>query len=174
MIGFGWGAGPVNPTQKMTDVLVSASIIPFDPRRESAEGAFPRGVPIPAGPILLNRFRHAHGWSFKRPDGTAPEVHIGPVLSGEWLVDNLKRKRELLEWFPSAVGGEMEGTGVSSAAARFENLKEWIVVKSICDWADGSKNKLHQPLAAATAASFCHHVLSNPYALASLINASRS
>lgn len=173
MIGFAWGAGPQGPNQKMTDVLVSASIIPFDPRRESIDGAIPRGVPIPAGPVLLNRFRHAHGWSFKRPDLTAPDVHIGPVVSGEWLVDSLRRKRELLEWFPAAIGGEMEGTGISSAAARFENMKEWIIVKAICDWADGSKTKLQQPLAAATAASFCHHVLSNSYALASLVRVGR-
>jgi len=33
-------------------------------------------------------------------------------------------------------------------------------VKAICDWADGKKQKKHQPLAAAAAVSLVHHVLS--------------
>jgi len=90
-------------------------------------------------------------------------LHKGAVLSGEELIDNAARKAELLQRFPEAIGGEMEGTGLS--AASFYERRPWILIKAICDWADGVKNSYHQPLAAAAAASLVHHVLSDPDAL---------
>jgi nucleoside phosphorylase len=54
----------------------------------------------------------------------------------------------------------MEGVGLAAAATR-ENLP-WILVKAICDWADGKKHGKHQPLAAAAAVSLVHQVLSQP------------
>ena len=47
---------------------------------------------------------------------------------------------------PEAIGGEMEGVGLSAAAIR--SRVPWILAKSICDWADGQKHKSYQPLAA--------------------------
>jgi hypothetical protein len=45
-------------------------------------------------------------------------------------------------------------------AAAIRDSVPCILVKAICDWADGKKNKKHQPLAAAAALSLVHHVLS--------------
>jgi hypothetical protein len=36
---------------------------------------------------------------------------------------------------------------------------DWILVKAICDWANGNKNDKAQPLAARNAAQFVLHVL---------------
>jgi nucleoside phosphorylase len=85
------------------------------------------------------------------------------MLSGEKLVDDLKRKIALLQRFPLATGGDMEGAGLSAASA-YQRMP-WIVVKGISDWADGTKRDRYQPLAAAAAASLAHHVLSRPSAL---------
>ncbi len=52
----------------------------------------------------------------------------------------------------------MEGIGFCSAANSLQ--KPWILIKAICDWADGKKNDKHQPLAAAAAVSLVHYVLS--------------
>ncbi len=82
------------------------------------------------------------------------------------MVDNLAFKRQLFQAHPQAIGGEMEGAGVCSAAGRAR--VPWILVKSICDWGDGKKQDRYQQLAAAAAASLVHHVLSQKNVLDSL------
>ena len=85
------------------------------------------------------------------------------MLSGEKLIDNSKFKSVLLRQYPNAIGGEMEGTGLWAAAERAR--KPWIIVKGVCDWADGQKNDSYQTMAAAAAVSLCWHVFSDPHAL---------
>lgn len=53
------------------------------------------------------------------------------------------------------------GVYVATAGERLE----WILVKGVCDWADGTKNDEYQEMAAASAASLVRHVLADPYAL---------
>jgi nucleoside phosphorylase len=100
---------------------------------------------------LLDRFRSGdNDWQY------AP-THFGLVLSGEKLVDDLTFREWLLKIEPEAIGGEMEGAGLYAAA---RNAKvDWILVKAICDWADGTKNDDAQQLAARNAAQFVLHVL---------------
>jgi nucleoside phosphorylase len=57
----------------------------------------------------------------------------------------------------------MEGAGLWAAATVAK--VEWILVKAICDWGDGTKHKRDQPLAAAAAVSLVHHVLADNTAL---------
>jgi len=47
-------------------------------------------------------------------------------------------------------------------------VNEWIVVKSICDWADGNKEKKYQAHSARAAVSLVQHVLSNEQRVAAL------
>lgn len=77
-------------------------------------------------------------------------MHFGLVLSGEKLIDSLAYKKRLLALEPEAVGGEMEGAGLYAAAN--DAGVDWILVKAICDWADGTKNSAAQPQAARNAA----------------------
>jgi nucleoside phosphorylase len=63
----------------------------------------------------------------------------------------------LLKIEPEAIGGEMEGAGLYAAAR--DAKVDWILVKAICDWADGTKNNDAQPQAARNAAQFVLHVL---------------
>jgi len=51
----------------------------------------------------------------------------------------------------------MEGVGLAASAER--ERQEWILVKAICDWADGQKTDEHQEFAAASAVSFVQHLL---------------
>jgi len=57
----------------------------------------------------------------------------------------------------------MEGAGVY--AASFRAKTEWILVKGVCDWADGRKHDGFQEMAAAASTSLAHFVLSDPNAL---------
>jgi nucleoside phosphorylase len=147
------------------DVLVAQHIIPYEAQRQGAEVEFRNPVP-PASGALLNRFRNVLKWSFQRPDGMTCKVHYGAILSGEKLIDDKSFKQSLLEQYPTAIGGEMEGAGLWASADR--NRKEWLVVKGVCDWADGEKNDDYQELAAAASISLCEEVFQNPHALAGL------
>lgn len=114
----------------------------------------------PSDSSLRNRFENALDWSFESANNSLSRIHVGPVLSGEKLIDDPDFKRKLLDDFPQAIGGEMEGTGLCAASNRLR--KPWCLAKGICDWADGNKGDLFQPSAAAAAASLAHHVLSEP------------
>ena len=145
------------------DVLVADRVINYEPQRIGDEKTVNRGQFASGSPALVGRFRNALDWRFDRPDGTQCRFHIGPVLSGEKLVDNEEFKRTLLDAHPTAIGGEMEGTGLWSAAEA--KRAHWILVKGVCDWADGHKHDDLQEMAAASACSLCHHVFSDARAL---------
>jgi len=82
------------------------------------------------------------------------------MLSGEKLIDNVDYRDRLRSLGDQIEGGEMEGAGLYSAAA--ERKVEWIIVKAICDWADGNKRRnktRRQTIAAEQAVGFVLHAL---------------
>jgi len=161
MVGIAFGRDPQR--QKVGDVLVADEIIPYETQRVGRDETVSRAKRTQVGPILLNRFRNAQNWTFRSPAGLPCNVHFGPVLSGEKLVDNTEFKERLFDEYPTAIGGEMEGAGLL-AAGEIRKV-EWILVKAICDWADGQKGKEHQPFAAAAAADLVVTVLNEPTVL---------
>ncbi|WP_165227599.1 5'-methylthioadenosine/S-adenosylhomocysteine nucleosidase family protein [Aquisphaera insulae] len=156
MAGIAFGKEPAK--QRIADVLVASEIIPYEPQRVGEALTIRRGAVVPASTTLLNRFDNVPHWSFSRPDRSPSGKVVGPVLSGEKLVDDLAFKSSLFNAHPTAIGGEMEGAGLAAAAHR--HGVPWIMAKGICDWADGAKHDSHQPLAAAAAMSLVHNVLS--------------
>ncbi|MEK7469253.1 MAG: hypothetical protein AAB074_17905 [Planctomycetota bacterium] len=160
LLGIAFGAD--RKRHQPADVLVASHLVPYEGERVG-EVRIPRD-PIPlTGLTLLNRFRNVLNWDFARPDGSNVKFHGGRLLSGEKLVDNPAFKRELMIKYPEAIGGEMEGAGVFAAASR--DKTEWIVVKGVCDWADGRKHSGYQEMAAAAASSLAELVFSDPNAL---------
>jgi len=160
-VGIAFGRDPVK--QRTGNVLVSERIIPYEPERVGASENQSRGRELPASALLLDRFRNTVGWSFLAPDGQTCGTQCGAILSGEKLVDNMGFRDSLFERFPTAIGGEMEGGGIAAAADR--ERRHWIVVKGICDWADGNKSDQHQGFAAAAAIDLVVHVLNQVGAL---------
>ncbi len=122
LCGIGYGLDKKN--QDFGDVLVSEHIVPYEVERVGKKN-IPRGEPIPSSPILLNRFKHVRSWNH--------QIIFGQILSGEKLLDNKKIRKELINKFPNAKGGDMEGAGFSLAA--FRRGIHWIMVKGICDFA---------------------------------------
>lgn len=153
MVGIAFGAR--FEKQKPADVLIATSIIQYESQRVGDE-PLPTGVIPPSGSMLVNRFENAASWTFLRPNGEEVNRHTGPLFSGNKLIDNEEFKETLLRTH-AGIGGEMEGVGVWAAASR--SSVEWILVKAVCDWADGEKTDMYQDMAAASAASLCHHVL---------------
>jgi nucleoside phosphorylase len=148
MVGIAFGTRP--DKQRLGDILVSQQIMAYEPGKE--RGRFiPRGDRVTCSTLLLDKFRSGE------LDWPGAPVHFGLVLSGEKLVNDLPFRTQLLEIEPEAIGGEMEGVGLYTAAQ--DARVDWILVKAICDWADGNKNDDAQSLAANNAAGFLMHVL---------------
>lgn len=161
MVGIAFGIDKYK--HQPGDVLVASSIIPYENQKISG-GTINYRNPIPiSSPALLNRIRNAFEWQFCRPDGTLVSKHIGPLLSGEKLVNDIEFKKMLTSEYPNAIGGEMESSGVWSSASKHN--KQWIVIKSVCDWADGDKTDEFQTLAAATSVSLCKFIFQDEFTL---------
>lgn len=166
MVGIAWGAN--RNTHKPADVLIAKKIYCYEKSREGENEVIYRGDSIPCGQTLFDRFKNRLAWNFLRPDGSQVNCYDGAMLSGEKLIDNPDFKKKLLEQYPETIGGEMEGAGIS-AVGQLSKL-DWIVVKAVCDWADGDKNDTYQEIAAAAAVSLTHSVLSDENALRDLHN----
>ncbi|MFL5592623.1 MAG: TIR domain-containing protein [Ktedonobacteraceae bacterium] len=154
MVGIAFGLIPQE--QSLGDILVSRQLVGYELQKveqgpDGKEIIRARGDRVQASPRLLSRLRASIF------DWQGPKVHFGLVLSGDKLTNHINVRHKLLGIEPEAIGGEMEGTGVYTAAHR--NKVDWILVKAICDWADGHKDDAHQQLAAENAARFLLHVL---------------
>lgn len=156
MVGVAFGTKP--DKQKMGDVLVSNRIAVYEPERLGMQKGrtvrLPRGSKVDASHKLLS-FLRACEVQWQR---TSIDVQFGLILSGEKLIDNVEFRNLLLENEPEAIGGEMEGAGLYAACHKAKC--DWILVKAICDWADGNKgvNKRdNQLVASGNAAQFVSH-----------------
>lgn len=156
MVGIAFGVN--ERKQAIGDVLVSEGLRLYDLQRVGAKG---RRIEI----ILRGDRPHASTWLLDRCRAAElkwkeAKVRFGLVLSGEKLVDNLDFRDQLRALEPEAIGGEMEGAGLYVAC--HDAKVDWILVKAICDWADGHKNRnktKRQALAARNAAEFVSHML---------------
>jgi nucleoside phosphorylase len=157
MVGIAFGVEPTK--QRIGDILVSQQILIYELQRVGSGPAGElviqsRGDRPQASPGMLARFRAGiHDWVGSR-------VRFGLILSGEKLIDNQDFRDQLRKLEPEAIGGEMEGAGLYASAQR--NSVGWILVKAICDWADGQKHQnksRRQRKAARNAANFTLHVL---------------
>ena len=157
MIGIAFGINP--DKQRIGNILVSQQILEYELQRvgtgkENERTITFRGDRISASPKLLDRFNNGDiHW-------TGPHVEFGLILSGQKLLDNLNFRNQLRKMEPEAIGGEMEGAGLYSAAS--SKKVDWILIKAICDWADGKKHEeksQRQQQAAENAAHFAFHVI---------------
>jgi formylglycine-generating enzyme required for sulfatase activity/nucleoside phosphorylase len=151
VIAIGIAFGVNEKKQAIGDVLVSKLLRLYDLQRVGKRSRIIlRGARPDASPRLVSHFR---GFAQTKWDG-AP-VKIGVLLTGDKLVDNVDYRNQLLKLESEAEGGEMEGAGLYVSSS--ENKVDWIVIKAICDWADGSKDTdkaTRQMLAARNAAEF--------------------
>ncbi|HEU4328363.1 MAG TPA: hypothetical protein VFS21_34815 [Roseiflexaceae bacterium] len=163
MVGVAFGVDPER--QRIGDVLVSRQIVLYEQQRlgtrEDALDIRVRGDRPSASSRLLDRFESAaleRALGLQTPE--RPAVHFGLLFSGEKLIDHRAWRDALLALEPEAVGGEMEGGGLYTAAS--DRKVDWIIAKAICDWADGGKHidkHNNQTLAAHNAARLVLEVL---------------
>ena len=127
MVGVAFGINPKK--QHLGDVLISKRIINYEVARICAgdNDITPRGDEPNSGALLYNIFTNIIDWNHYVSQNRRAKIIFGDLLSGEKLIDNLGYRNFLKNKFPNAIGGEMEGTGVSSACGE-ASLSEWIVI----------------------------------------------
>jgi len=153
VIAVGIAFGVDEQKQAIGEILVSQQLWLYDLQRVGKE-IIPRGDKPHASTKLIDRFKNADlHWS-------GAKVHFGLILTGDKLVDDIDYRDQLRKFEPEAIGGEMEGAGLYVACQ--DAHVDWILVKAICDWADGNKTQdkdIRQQLAAHNAAQFVLHTL---------------
>lgn len=153
MVGIAFGIN--DEKQAIGDVLIAEQLQPYESQRVGDKIILRADRPHSA-PWLLNLCRSAElMW-----DDDKSKLRFGIVLSGEKLVDNQAFRDQLLQLAPEAIGGEMEGAGLYAAC--HDKKVDWLLVKAVCDFADGNKgeDKDHrQQLAANNAAEFVLYCL---------------
>lgn len=159
MVGIAFGIDPGK--QQIGDILVAKRLFCYEPLRagtlpDGTKVTISRGDRATASTRLLNYCEDGElSWATGQS-----EVRFGLVLSGEKLLDHAPAVAELRAHAPEAIGGEMEGAGLYVAATH--HTIDWVLIKAICDWADGHKGEdktARQALAARNAASFALHVV---------------
>lgn len=157
MVGIAFGVD--EKKQKIGEIIVSKQLQNYELVRVGTNSSgrkaiTPRGDRVTASTLMLSRLRIAEaGW-------TGSKVRFGLLLSGEKLVDSEDYRHELQELSSEADGGEMEGAGLYTAA--IDRKIDWIIVKAICDWADGNKGRnkaRRQAMAAEQAVGFVFRAL---------------
>ena len=161
-IAFGKDDGSLGSgRQKIGDVLVSATVIDYESGRVDPEDFQPDGSISESGRFLYSAFKNGLRTWTPDPGLGGPRCILGPILSGDKVVNDPVFKKQLLNRYRRAIGGEMEGRG-AYAACRHREISEWIIVKGICDWGMNKETPTKeedQILAARTAASLLEHVL---------------
>lgn len=157
MVGIAFGVD--QEKQSIGDVLVTEQLRPYDLQRAGTRED--GGVQI----ILRDDKPHSSPWLLnllKSSEVTweGATVRFGTIMTGARLVDNVDLRGQLYAFEQEAIGGEMEGAGLYVAC--HDEKVDWILVKAICDFADGQKARdkaERQALAANNAAAFVHHAL---------------
>ena len=167
-LGMAFGVDPTQ--QRLGDVLVSHSLIPYDDRVILGDLDHPSGYrtdygparPQPARTALLELFRTEADRN-QHPF----RVQIGAVLSGSARVQSQAFRDELVFGVPydssEVIGGEMEGVGLL-AASPAANKPIWCIVKGISDFGDENRDEVvnqGRVLACRNAAEFVLAALQN-------------
>jgi nucleoside phosphorylase len=154
MVGIAFGKDASK--QKIGDILISETLSQYETVKEEKD-TLTRGHSVPCSPLLLNRFTQTGEWSSSRKKDKCKIIQC-EIVSGEKLINDNSVKTILFDRFPNAQGGEMEGNGFYAANAK--NKIDWIIVKAICDWADGNKNDEWHKIAANNSVEYAKYILS--------------
>ncbi|MEX3935896.1 hypothetical protein AB4Y32_29585 [Paraburkholderia phymatum] len=131
-------------TQNVTvgDVLVSTQIVDYElqkiePGRTAVRPSYP---PISQRLLQASLNFQDRSWvkSLKsRPSPGEPQVHFGPVASGDKVINDAQALQRLIDLHPKLVGVEMEAGG--AAAASHQHETNFFMVRGVSDLADGQK-----------------------------------
>lgn len=130
IIATGIAFGRESKGHKLGDILISRQLVNYESRKESNGDIYFRGDKV-TSPMLGRINSAVHNWQ-------GPSIQQGVVLSGNALVNSKEFLEYLSKKEPEYVGGDMESYGVYAVSSMMG--AQWIMIKGISDWGDGSKN----------------------------------
>ncbi|WP_437980735.1 phosphorylase family protein [Sorangium sp. So ce117] len=152
---------------KLGDVVVGRTVYYYEHGKVTPDGTKPQPEMINADSVLLNHVVALPDWEGKlpaaRPDGRAdaPQVHRGVIASGEKVIASAATRDEIANSHRKIIALEMEGYGFSRAVWQsFERVRH-LDIRGICDDGSETKDDRWHKYAAAAAASFARHFLSD-------------
>ncbi|XP_066019779.1 NLR family CARD domain-containing protein 4-like isoform X2 [Pocillopora verrucosa] len=161
VFSVGHCSGMNQESTKLGDVVLSEKLTTYSYQKVTKDGKNFCGFTTPVSRDITELIECAsHGWNppLENPKERKVEVLCGEVLSGTEVVQAGWRRDELVKSFPEAIAIETEGEGVFSAA--HELKMEWVVIKGISGYADGTEEKeTWQTFASVTAASLVVRIL---------------
>jgi len=153
--------------EALGDLIIGSDVYYYDRGKLTPEGKKNEPYMYKADATLWNNISALPEWkgrlAVSRPDGKKhrPVIRRGVIASGEKVIAEAAVRDEIAIGQRKIRAIEMEGYGFSAAVWQsFEQVRH-LVMKAICDRADRSKNEDWQPYAAAVAASFAKHFLSD-------------
>lgn len=127
--------------------------------------------PIPLSPDLVSKVNHflrkdlilfqiQKNWNNGRKSTTMLKAKLGPVASGAYVIASESILHDIRAHQRKVLGVEMEAYGLYFAAQHspYGDTKP-IVIKSVCDFGDSSKDDGYQEYASYTSARFIYHFI---------------
>lgn len=149
IIATGIAFGRQSKGHSLGDILISRQVVNYESRKETNGDIIFRGDKVTSN--MLERINGGiHNWK------GAP-VHDGLILSGNALVNSQKFLDYLSKREPEFSGGEMEAYSAYAVASMMK--AQWIMIKGISDWGDGTKNDKYHHIALENASKFIFHVI---------------
>jgi nucleoside phosphorylase/HEAT repeat protein len=128
------------------DILVSDQFIDYELQKLKANKNSPRYQVHPADSRLLIAAQNLVGldWldsvTVSRPKEGVPKRHIGPIATGDKVVERKAFVNELLNHWPKLVGFEMEAGGAASACFQSPIKPGFFMVRGVSDLSDENKS----------------------------------
>lgn len=170
IIAIGIAMGMKPNKQTIGDIVISKEIVNYNMTKKTENGDIDRSPRPISDSTLYDRFTNCSEWSFYLNGRKRARIHHGQIITGASLVNDEHLTEELRNYYPDAIGNEMEASGIWAASEK--NRIPWIIVKGISDWGK-EKTDDYQPLAATSAVSLCETVFSNEDALSGIIRTNK-
>jgi nucleoside phosphorylase len=159
-------AGGMDKSIGLGDVVISNQIVDYELGKVTPEGLDTRWSVYPVDSTLSNKaqsYRSSSWVDYIRTPRPAtgntekePSSHIGLYLSGNKVIASEKAAGVLRSFWKRAAAIEMEAAGIAAILRQTKNPPGFLVIKSICDYADSKKNDEWQMYSADAAASFAY------------------
>lgn len=153
IITTGIAFGRKSKGQKLGDIIVSRQIANYETRKEKTGDIYFRGDKV-TSPMMKRINPGIQSWK-------GVKVHDGLVLSGNVLINSKEFLKHLEKREPEYIGGDMESYGAYAVASMMG--AEWIMIKGISDWGDGTKNDDHHQTALNNVSKFILHLIKDGF-----------
>jgi nucleoside phosphorylase len=150
------------------DILVATEIIDYEQQKLTMDGSEVRLRSFFVSKNLLNAAISTASKKWWKDLGNTPNVHFGPVFSGEKIVASKTFSEQLQELRNDALGIEMEGSGVATAVNH--DPTEFLMIRGVADYANETKSDVFQDIACNAAAQFATAVLQERFDVSNIRN----